>query len=221
VWDGRTYRYPKFQFDDAGWPRPETPALIQLLPRQSDGSNRDAALWLYAPDALLKGKTPSDVFPEDPERVLRIARRRRWCFYSYFVLFIDLWDDLIDLMVKSDCYELRSAHFCRKDAPSGAVDEFPSSPAAFVAGSSLVASTRLPGFKCGTERAASANSSSAIVASDLTAARMTSLLFFRTDALPSLWRASSTTDTSSGGRQIVILTIGSTIYMIISFVTYI
>ncbi len=55
VWDGRTYRYPRFQFDDAGRPRPETPALIQLLPRQFDGSNRDAALWLYAPDALLEG----------------------------------------------------------------------------------------------------------------------------------------------------------------------
>jgi len=77
VWDGRTYRYPRFQFDDAGRPLRETPALIQLLPRQTDGSNRDAALWLYAPDALLEGKTPAEVFPEDPERVLRIARRRR------------------------------------------------------------------------------------------------------------------------------------------------
>lgn len=77
VWDGSTYRYPRFQFDDAGLPRPHTPALIELLPRQRDGSNRDAALWLYAPDALLEGKTPADVFPEDPERVLRIARRKR------------------------------------------------------------------------------------------------------------------------------------------------
>ena len=77
VWDGRTYRYLRFQFDDAGLPRPETPALIQLLPRQSDGSNRGAALWLYAPDALLDGKTPAKVFPENPEGMLRDARRRR------------------------------------------------------------------------------------------------------------------------------------------------
>ena len=77
IWDGSAYRYPRFQFDDAGQPRPETPSLIDLLPRDASGSNRDAALWLFAPDALLDGWTPADAFPEEPERVLRIARRRR------------------------------------------------------------------------------------------------------------------------------------------------
>jgi hypothetical protein len=77
VWDGSAYRYPRFQFNDAGQPRPKTPSLIDLLQRDASGSNRDAALWLFAPDALLDGRTPAEVFPEEPERVLRIARRRR------------------------------------------------------------------------------------------------------------------------------------------------
>ncbi len=77
VWDGNAYRYPRFQFDNTGRPRSETPSLIELLPRDANGSNRDAALWLFAPDALLDGQTPAEVFPDEPERVLRIARRRR------------------------------------------------------------------------------------------------------------------------------------------------
>ena len=93
VWDGSAYRYPRFQFDNAGRPPPYTPALIQLLPRQLNGSNRDAALWLYALDALIEGKTPADVFPEDPELVLRIARRKRGidprCAIAQYVFLAD------------------------------------------------------------------------------------------------------------------------------------
>lgn len=82
VWDGNGFRYPSFQFHpyghpDAGRVRPEVAALIAELPRDADGSGRDAALWLFAPDAALDGRTPAEVFPEDPDRVITLARQRR------------------------------------------------------------------------------------------------------------------------------------------------
>jgi hypothetical protein len=77
VWEGNAYRYPAFQFDAEGQPRPETAELIAVLPRDADGSGRDAALWLFAPDAALDERTPAEVFVEDPARVITLARQRR------------------------------------------------------------------------------------------------------------------------------------------------
>ena len=77
VWDGKAYRYPVFQFDDKGLPRTDTPELVGVLPRDADGSGRDAVLWLFAPDAALDGKTPAEVFTADPHRVVALARARR------------------------------------------------------------------------------------------------------------------------------------------------
>lgn len=77
VWDGNAYRYPVFQFDALGQPRTDVQSLIAVLPRDADGSGRDAALWLFAPDAALGGRSPADVFPEDPESVIALGRTRR------------------------------------------------------------------------------------------------------------------------------------------------
>ena len=78
AWDGATYRYPAFQFDPSQRaPRPEVPALVEVLPRDHDGSGRDAALWLFAPDAALDGQTPAVMFLENPKRVIALARARR------------------------------------------------------------------------------------------------------------------------------------------------
>lgn len=77
VWDGNAYRYPTFQFDAAGQVRPEVPALINVLPRDADGSGRDAALWLYAPDAALDGHSPAEAFATAPNRVITLARCRQ------------------------------------------------------------------------------------------------------------------------------------------------
>jgi hypothetical protein len=77
VWDGNAYRYPLFQFSEDGNPWPQAKALIDVLPRDADGSGRDAALWLFAPDAALDERTPAAVFPEDPQRVIELARVRR------------------------------------------------------------------------------------------------------------------------------------------------
>ncbi len=77
AWDGMAYRYPAFQFNAEKQPRSNVRELIQALPRDPDGSGRDAALWLFAPDAALDERTPSDVFPEDSTRVIAVALRRR------------------------------------------------------------------------------------------------------------------------------------------------
>lgn len=77
VWDGNAYRYPLFQFGADGKPLPQVNALIEVLPRDADGSGRDAALWLFAPDAALDERTPADLFPENPQRVIDLARERR------------------------------------------------------------------------------------------------------------------------------------------------
>jgi hypothetical protein len=76
VWDGINYRYPTFQFGSDGQPLPRLAELIAALPIDAVGSNRGAALWLFAPDAELGGQTPAQVFPEHPDRVLQLRRRR-------------------------------------------------------------------------------------------------------------------------------------------------
>lgn len=77
VWDGVAYHYPCFQFDADGQPKNCVTALIDALPRDAAGSWREAALWLFQPDAALDGRTPAAVFVEDPLRVIELARRRR------------------------------------------------------------------------------------------------------------------------------------------------
>ena len=78
AWDGNGFRYPAFQFGDDGQPRPALPDLLGVLPRDEDGAvGRDAALWLFAPDAKLGDRTPAEVFVDDPARVIALARTRR------------------------------------------------------------------------------------------------------------------------------------------------
>ena len=76
AWDGRHFRYPRFQFGTEGRPLSSIAVLVDVLPRDSDGSNNDAVLWLFAPDAALDGRTPAEVFPEDADRVINLARQR-------------------------------------------------------------------------------------------------------------------------------------------------
>lgn len=76
VWDGSAFRYPAFQFDDRGQPLERLPDLIGLLPIDADGSYRNAALWLFAPDAALDDRSPADVFATDPDRVIALRQHR-------------------------------------------------------------------------------------------------------------------------------------------------
>jgi len=70
--------YPRFQFDPTGRVHECVPALIAVLPRDWDGGNCDAALWLFAPDDAFGGQTAAEAFIQNPELVIRVARSRQF-----------------------------------------------------------------------------------------------------------------------------------------------
>lgn len=77
-WNGHHYRYPAFQFETNGGPRPKADQLIEALPRERDGTvGNDAVLWVYSPDHAFDGRTPAELFPLEPDRVIEVARIRR------------------------------------------------------------------------------------------------------------------------------------------------
>jgi len=77
-WNGHHYRYPAFQFEPNGGPRPKTEQLIEVLPTEMDGMiGNDAVLWVFSPDHAFDGKTPAELFPLEPDRVIAEARIRR------------------------------------------------------------------------------------------------------------------------------------------------
>jgi hypothetical protein len=77
VWStpDRSYVHPDFQFDRLGKVRPEVAELLAILPDKDDRGGWQRAFWLYSPHALLEGRTPADVFANQPERVIEVARR--------------------------------------------------------------------------------------------------------------------------------------------------
>lgn len=77
-WNGHHCRYPALQFEPNGGPRPKTAQLIAVLPRETDGTiGNDAVLWVFSPDHAFDGKTPAELFPLEPERVIAESRIRR------------------------------------------------------------------------------------------------------------------------------------------------
>lgn len=76
AWDGRAFRYPAFQFDDFGQPLKRLPELISISPTDADGSRRNAMLWLFAPDGALGERSPAEVFPIEPGRVIALRQHR-------------------------------------------------------------------------------------------------------------------------------------------------
>lgn len=77
AWDGQQYRYPAFQFEPCGGPRARTAKLIEVLPRESDGSlGLDAIFWVFWPDQAFDKGTPAELFPLEPDRVIEEARIR-------------------------------------------------------------------------------------------------------------------------------------------------
>lgn len=78
AWDGTRFRYPAFQFGADGRPRAQTAMLTRVLPRdESNAVGTDACLWVFQPDGALDDRSPAELFPEYPERVIELARRRR------------------------------------------------------------------------------------------------------------------------------------------------
>lgn len=77
-WNGHQYCYPAFQFESDGGPRPKTGELIEVLPKEMDGTiGNDAVLWVFSPDHAFDGKTPAELFPLEPDRVIEETRIRR------------------------------------------------------------------------------------------------------------------------------------------------
>jgi hypothetical protein len=78
VWHEGRWVYPRFQFTEDGRLRDGVVELKEVLPRDVDDGNRDAALWLYAPDDAFDAQTPADVFAWSSDRVVAVARARRF-----------------------------------------------------------------------------------------------------------------------------------------------
>lgn len=77
AWDGERYHYPAFQFEADGGPRAKTAELIEVLPREMDGKlGLDAVFWVFWPDNTFDQKTPAELFPLEPDRVIQVARIR-------------------------------------------------------------------------------------------------------------------------------------------------
>lgn len=78
AWDGHHFHYPAFQFDRDGGPCTKTSELVEVLPRERDGTvGLDAILWVFAPDLAFDGKSPAELFATQPERIIKEARARR------------------------------------------------------------------------------------------------------------------------------------------------
>ncbi|MHB9840927.1 hypothetical protein Q8F57_039600 [Paraburkholderia terrae] len=68
------FLYPDFQFDDDGRLIPEMSLLLHMLPAEGDDAGWRRAFWLYSPQALLEGRTPSSIFALDPLKILDVAK---------------------------------------------------------------------------------------------------------------------------------------------------
>jgi hypothetical protein len=88
VWSAseRTYRHPSFQFDASGLLHPRVRELLAALATRADfaaiadpgGWRR--AFWLHGASLALAGadgaaRVPAEVFPKDPDAVIRAARK--------------------------------------------------------------------------------------------------------------------------------------------------
>ncbi len=79
VWSAKdgTYRHPDFQFDASGQLRPRLAELLSLIDDKDDAGGWRRAFWLYGTSDALDDKSPADMFIEDPERVIALAKQER------------------------------------------------------------------------------------------------------------------------------------------------
>lgn len=76
VWSAprHCFLYPDFQFHRSGAIRKDVAALLAVLPGEDDRGGWRRTFWLYSPHALLDGRTPAEIFIDDPTRVIAVAR---------------------------------------------------------------------------------------------------------------------------------------------------
>jgi hypothetical protein len=76
VWSAprHCFLYPDFQFNCSGAIREDVAILLAVLPSEDDRAGWRRAFWLHSPHALLDGRTPAEIFIDDPARVIAAAR---------------------------------------------------------------------------------------------------------------------------------------------------
>ena len=67
-------RFPLFQFDQAGQPKPQLAEVVRAL-EQNGLSGWELALWFAGASERLDGQRPLDVLDTEPDRVLTAARQ--------------------------------------------------------------------------------------------------------------------------------------------------
>jgi hypothetical protein len=67
------YLHPDFQFNAQGQLIAEVKDLLDVLP--TTAANWSLAFWVFQPTRALNGKRPADVFRQDPQRVVALAKK--------------------------------------------------------------------------------------------------------------------------------------------------
>jgi len=73
---GRTWHYPKFQFDSRRRPFSEVKQVLAAL--TPDPKGWDRLQWFVTPHETLKGRTPLQVWKSDRQKVSETANTERW-----------------------------------------------------------------------------------------------------------------------------------------------
>jgi hypothetical protein len=77
VYDGRSWRYPRFQFDGQGNPFPDMSEVLAALICDEQGWDR--LQWFLEPHSALGGLTPLERWERGQRaQVVEAARRERW-----------------------------------------------------------------------------------------------------------------------------------------------
>jgi hypothetical protein len=72
---GVQYLHPAFQFGDNGEVLPAMLSLFPLLPTEERDGGWARVFWCFQPHAGLDGQSPAEVFPNDAQRVIDVARQ--------------------------------------------------------------------------------------------------------------------------------------------------
>ncbi|WP_288831091.1 hypothetical protein [uncultured Paraburkholderia sp.] len=67
--------FNRIQFDRSGAIRKDVAILLAVPASKDDCAGWKRAFWLYSPHPLLDGKTPAEIFVDDPARVIAAARK--------------------------------------------------------------------------------------------------------------------------------------------------
>lgn len=73
---GKSWHYPRFQFDRKGKPCPEVAEILSALGRDADPW--DVLQWFAEPNALLDGRKPHETWARDRRAVVQAARGAHW-----------------------------------------------------------------------------------------------------------------------------------------------